>query len=102
MLRQVADYMEKEIVTQKGIKGALMYPAIALCVTAVVVGVLMFFVLPAFAGFYADLGAKLPAMTSMMLSARGYPEKIFPAYLAGIFIVVGVGYDIFQNPGRQI
>jgi len=40
MLRQVADYMEKEIITKKGIKGALMYPAIALVVTAVVVGVL--------------------------------------------------------------
>src|SRR4030042_2562929 len=48
MLRQVADYMEKEMNTRKGIKGALLYPAIAGVVTIGVGGILMFFVLPAF------------------------------------------------------
>lgn len=90
MLRQVADYTEKEIVTRKGIKGALMYPAIALIVTAVVVGVLMFFVLPAFAGFYADLGAKLPAITSVMLSASVILKKYYLQMLLGIFGLIAI------------
>jgi len=71
MLRQVADYNEKEIATRKGIKGAMTYPIIALVVCVGVVGVLMCFVLPAFAGLYGQLGAKLPKITEMMLSLSG-------------------------------
>jgi type IV pilus assembly protein PilC len=88
-LRQIAEYTEKENVTKKGIKGALMYPAIALSVTVVVVGVLMFFVLPAFAGFYADLGAKLPAITSLMLKASMLLKAYYLQMFLGIVIVVG-------------
>lgn len=93
MLRQVADYNEKEIITKKGIKGALMYPVIALLVTVVVVAVLMFFVLPAFAGFYGDLGAELPAITKMILDLslmlRTYYLQIMLVFLgiAGALII---------------
>jgi len=97
MLRQVADYTEKEIVTRKGIKGALMYPAIALIVTAVVVGVLMFFVLPAFAGFYADLGAKLPAITSVMLSASVILKRYYLQMLLGIFGLIAISLIYFRT-----
>ncbi len=84
MLRQVADYNEKEIVTKKGIKGALTYPIIALVVCVGVIGVMMFFVLPSFAGLYSELGAKLPALTVMMLSL----SKILRAYYMQIFLVI--------------
>jgi type IV pilus assembly protein PilC len=67
MLRQIAEYMEKEMNTSKGIKSALMYPMIAAGVTVVVVGILMFFVLPAFSELYSSLGAKLPAITQFMM-----------------------------------
>jgi type IV pilus assembly protein PilC len=97
MLRQVADYTEKEIATKKGIKGALMYPAIALVVTAVVVGILMFFVLPAFAGFYADLGAKLPAITRIMLDASFLLKKYYLYIFLAIIIAVGLALIYFRT-----
>ena len=67
MLRQIADYMEKEINASKGVKSALTYPIIASIATVVVVGILVGFVLPAFSNLYSSLGAKLPAMTRMMM-----------------------------------
>ena len=97
MLRQVADYMEKEIVTKKGIKGALMYPVIALIVTVVVVGVLMFFVIPAFAGFYSDIGAELPAITQMMLNFSDILRDYAMFIMLGILGVVGVGFMYFRT-----
>jgi type IV pilus assembly protein PilC len=97
MLRQVADYTEKEIATKKGIKGALMYPAIALVVTAVVVGILMFFVLPAFAGFYADLGAKLPGITRIMLDASVLLKKYYLYIFLAIIIAVGLALIYFRT-----
>ncbi len=89
MLRQVADYMEKEMNTRKGIKGALLYPAIAGVVTIAVVGILMFFVLPAFANLYGSLGAKLPLLTRMMMDLSEILRKYALYILLGIIFVVG-------------
>ncbi len=97
MLRQVADYNEKEIVTKKGIKGAMMYPIIAMVVTVIVVGILMFFVLPAFAGLYGDLGAELPAITRMMLDLSALLKTYFMQIILVILGVVGFGMVYFKT-----
>jgi type IV pilus assembly protein PilC len=97
MLRQVADYMEKEIVAKKGIKGALMYPAIALVVTVIVVGVLMYFVIPAFAGFYADLGAELPGITQILLDLSVILREDFLIIFLVILIVIGLAFIYFRT-----
>jgi type IV pilus assembly protein PilC len=97
MLRQVADYTEKEIVTRKGIKGALMYPAIALSVTVVVVALLMFFVMPAFAGFYGDLGVKMPALMVMMLDLSKFLKHHIMQLFLVIFAFIGVVVIYFRT-----
>jgi type IV pilus assembly protein PilC len=88
MLRQVADYMEKEIATRKGIKGALLYPAIAGVITIGVVAILTLFVLPAFAGLYESLGAKLPALTQLLMDFSGMIRKYALHIFLGIVIFV--------------
>jgi type IV pilus assembly protein PilC len=98
MLRQVADYMEKELTTRKGIKGALTYPIIALIVTVIVVGVLVMFVLPAFAGLYDDLGAKMPTITVLMMSVSGILRENIMQILLGMLIVVGGLMIYFKTP----
>jgi type IV pilus assembly protein PilC len=90
MLKQIAEYMEKENTTRKGIKGALMYPIIALIVTVIVVGILMFFVLPAFANLYGDLGAKLPTITKLMMDLSVLLRNYALQMLLGIFIIIGL------------
>jgi type IV pilus assembly protein PilC len=67
MLRQIADYIEKEVTASKGVKSALMYPIFASIVTVVVVAILVIFVLPAFSSLYSSLGAELPFLTRMMM-----------------------------------
>ncbi len=84
MLRQVAEYMEREAVTKKSIKGALRYPLIAGAVAIIVVAVLMIFVLPAFASLYNDLGAELPAITRIMMSFSDWLR----AYIIHILVIV--------------
>jgi type IV pilus assembly protein PilC len=87
MLRQVADYNEKEIVTKKGVKGALMYPLISMVVAVVVVLLLMVFVLPAFAGLYGDLGAEMPALMSIMLSISALLKEY---YMVLFLVIIGI------------
>lgn len=88
-LRQIADYIEKEINTSRGIKGALMYPIIAAVVTVVVVGILLFFVLPAFSNLYNDLGAKMPTLTRMMLDFSAILRENALVILLGILGTAG-------------
>ena len=88
MLRQMADYMEKEITASKGIKSALMYPIIASVVTVVVVGVLVGFVLPAFGDLYSSLGAELPAMTRILMDASDMLRSN-ALYIMLILIIAG-------------
>jgi type IV pilus assembly protein PilC len=88
MLRQVSDYMEKEVATRKGIKGALLYPAIAGVVAIGVVTILVFFVLPAFADLYGSLGARLPALTQFLMDFSGMIRKYALHIFLGIAIVI--------------
>lgn len=91
MLRQIADYNEKEIVTKKGVKGALMYPVIAMVVCVCVVTLLLVFVLPAFAGLYGDLGAEMPGLMKAMLSLAEFLKGNFKTIFLVILGIAGFG-----------
>lgn len=94
MLRQVADYMEKEINSKKSIKSALTYPVIASVVTIIVVGVLVGFVLPAFSDLYSKLNVELPKMTKIMMDfSQGFKANLLYIFL-GIVVTVG-GFLIY-------
>jgi type IV pilus assembly protein PilC len=98
MLKQVADYMEKELVTRRGIKGALMYPIIAGVVTVIVVGVLMFFVLPAFANLYGTLGAELPTLTRLMMDTSTLLRAHALNIMLGLLLVAGLALIYLRTP----
>jgi type IV pilus assembly protein PilC len=98
MLKQVADYTEKELLTKKGIKGALMYPIIALVVAVGVVGLLMVFVMPAFAKLYGDLGAKMPILMTLMMAASAFLRQHLVHIFLGTIIVVGLGLIYIKTP----
>ncbi|MDD5127110.1 MAG: type II secretion system F family protein [Dehalococcoidales bacterium] len=85
MLRQLADYQEKDIAAKKSIKGALTLPAIAAGVAILVIIVMVTFVLPAFAGLYGSLGAELPLITRVVLDG----SAMLRAY--GLHIMLGLG-----------
>ncbi len=98
MLRQIANYMEKEIVARKGVKSALMYPIFASVVTVVVVVVLVVFVLPAFAGLYSELGAELPLLTRMMMSMSTILRTNALSIMLGLIAAGGLALVYFKTP----
>jgi type IV pilus assembly protein PilC len=98
MLKQVADYTETEVVTKKGIKGALTYPIIALVVALAVVGLLMIYVLPAFGKLYGDLGAKMPLLMSIMLGASAFLKQHILHILLAMAIVFGLVLIYIKTP----
>jgi len=101
MLRQVAEYSEKELINRKSIKGAMTYPIIAMVACVLVVGVLMIFVLPSFAGLYGQLGAKLPAITQLMLDLSAFLKVHYMKILMVLLGIVGSAMIYFKtNDGK--
>jgi type IV pilus assembly protein PilC len=98
MLRQIADYTEKEIVATKSIKSALMYPIIAAIVTVVVVAVLVGFVMPSFSDLYGSLGVELPAMTRIMIDGANMLRDNALYIMLGLIIVGGLAFAYVKTP----
>ncbi|MFC2018551.1 type II secretion system F family protein [Chloroflexota bacterium] len=98
ILRQIADYMEREAVAAKRIKGALTYPVIASVLTVLVVGVLVTVVLPAFSDLYGSLGVELPLMTRIMLDAANIIRGNIVYLLSAAVIVAGAAIAYLKTP----
>jgi len=87
VLRQMADYLERSVITAKKIKAALTYPVMLAGIGVVVVGILVKFVLPSFTSLYSAFGAKLPPLTKLVMDAANW----FNANLFGLlFGLIGV------------
>ena len=88
VLRQVADYLEKEDAARKKVKNALAYPFFVSITAVAVIAILVTFVLPSFTGLYSSLGAELPLPTRMLLaSADGLTR--YGLYLVIALVIAG-------------
>ncbi len=101
VLRRMADYIEKGSVTQKRIKGALMYPIMVVVVAIVVVAILVTKVFPTFVSFYSQLGATLPTATRILLGIVGWLQHNGLYLLLGFLIVVGAIYLYSKTPAGK-
>lgn len=101
ILKQVADYMEKEIATAKETKSALMMPVITSIVTIAVVGILVTFVLPGFGSLYSSLGVDLPPMTQMLITFANKIQSNWPYIMLAALTVAGLAYIYIKTPGGR-
>jgi len=102
VLRQVADYIEKDVKAAKGIKNALKYPIIVSVVAFVVIGVLTVFVLPAFTSLYSSLGAELPPLTRVTLSTFQWLTNYGPHLMAVALLVAALVYLYTKTPSGRL
>jgi type IV pilus assembly protein PilC len=72
LLDRLATYKEKMQAIISKIKSALFYPVSILGVAAIVVGVIMIFVIPAFKSVFSSFGADLPAPTLIVMAMSDF------------------------------
>lgn len=82
--------------TRKKVTGALMYPIILICVAVLAVTVMLWMVVPTFAGMFKDMGAELPAITQMVIDASNGLTKYGP-YAIVAMIVVGFAFKRYMK-----
>jgi type IV pilus assembly protein PilC len=101
VLRQMADYMERGVITQKKIKGALTYPIIVVLVAVGVIVIMITNVFPTFVSFYAQLGAELPPVTRILINITGWLQHNGLYLLLGFLIAFGALYLYSRTPAGR-
>jgi type IV pilus assembly protein PilC len=85
ILKRLATYIEKAVKLKGQVKSAMIYPIAVIVIAGVVVGVILWKVIPTFAALFAGLGASLPLPTRVVIAmSNGLVEF-------GPFILVGLG-----------
>jgi len=101
VLNQVADYMEKEAVTTKETKGALMMPGITAVIAVVVIGLLLTFILPTFAGMYEQLGTELPPIVTTLITLGEQLKSNALYILLAVVAIVASLMLYIKTPGGR-
>jgi type IV pilus assembly protein PilC len=68
ILKRLAVYIEKNVKLKGQVKSAMIYPIAVIVIAAVVVGVILWKVIPTFAAMFAGLGAQLPLPTRVVIA----------------------------------
>ncbi len=92
-LKRLAAQQEKEAAMMSKIRGAMMYPSIVLVVIILVVGFMLFTVVPQVEGLYRDLNKGLPFVTLMMIKTANFFSSLW--WLVILAMIIG-GYFLAQ------
>jgi type IV pilus assembly protein PilC len=85
ILKRLATYIEKAVKLQSQVKSAMVYPIAVIVIATVVVGVILWKVIPTFANLFAGLGAELPLPTRVVIALSNNLVRFGPFLIAGIF-----------------
>ena len=92
-LKRLAAQQEKEAAMMSKIRGAMMYPSIVLVVIILVVGFMLFTVVPQVESLYRDLNKGLPFVTLMMIKTANFFSSLW--WLVILAMIIG-GYFLAQ------
>src|SRR5689334_4961425 len=103
ILNRLANYREKAEKLKRKVKGAMIYPAIVICVAVGVTALLLLKVTPVFAKMFSDFGSALPGPTQVVVDLSEWLQNWILHLLAGIAAVVtAIVWSYRQPKGRKI
>ncbi len=98
ILKRLATYIEKAVKLQGQVKSAMIYPIAVISIAAIVVGVILWKVIPTFAAMFAGLGAELPLPTRVVIALSDNLVKFLPFIIPALVVI---GYALKQFYGTK-
>ncbi len=98
--RYVAYVKVVETVRRKTIS-ALIYPAVLLGLSLVVVSILVLKVVPQFGGYYEQFGKELPLSTRIIVSISGFATTYFGLILVAVVAIGVIVWLWLKRPGQR-
>ncbi len=103
ILKRLATYIEKAVKLKGQVKSAMIYPIAVIVIAALVVGVILWKVIPTFAELFAGLGAELPLPTRIVIWASKSLGSYF-VFMVGGAVVIGWAFRTYYatENGRRV
>ena len=103
ILQRLATYIEKAVKLKSQVQSAMMYPIAVIVIAAVVVGAILWKVIPTFATLFAGLGAELPMPTRIVIAMSNFLVAFMPVIIAAIVgLVMGFRAYYATERGRMV
>jgi type IV pilus assembly protein PilC len=103
ILKRLATYIEKDVKLRGQVKSAMIYPVAVIIIAALVVGVILWKVIPTFASLFAGLGAELPLPTRIVIALSNNLVRFFPIVIVGIGVAGYLFKRYYATPnGRRV
>lgn len=67
ILQRLAEFKERAESLKRKVKGAMIYPCAVITVATLIVGFIMYYIIPKFKKIFDDFGTELPGMTVMLI-----------------------------------
>jgi type IV pilus assembly protein PilC len=83
ILKRLAGYIEKAVKLKGQVKSAMVYPVAVIVIATVVVGAILWKVIPTFANLFKGLGAELPLPTRFVIAASNALVAYMPYLIVG-------------------
>ena len=102
ILKRLATYIEKSVKLKAQVKSAMVYPIAVIVIAGLVVGVILWKVIPTFASLFAGLGATLPLPTRIVIAASNGLVQFMPFVIVGMIgFVFGFRAFYASQSGRR-
>jgi type IV pilus assembly protein PilC len=102
ILKRLATYIEKSVKLKGQVKSAMVYPIAVVVIATVVVGIILWKVIPTFANLFAGLGAELPLPTRVVIALSNNLIRFGPFLIAGL-VAASFGFkSYYATPGGRM
>jgi len=101
ILKRLATYIEKAVKLKGQVKSAMIYPVAVIVIAVVVVGVILWKVIPTFAALFAGLGAELPMPTRVVIALSNFLVSFMPFIIIAIVAIGWAAKSYYATEGGK-
>jgi type IV pilus assembly protein PilC len=91
ILQRLAEFKERAQSLKRKVQGAMIYPCAVVTVATLIVGFIMYYIIPKFKKIFEDFGTELPGMTVALITISDMVVKYFylaPAIPFAFYLVI--------------
>lgn len=93
ILQRLAEFKERAQSLKKKVQGAMIYPVAVITVAGLIVGFIMYWIIPKFKKIFLDFGTELPGITLLLMSISDFVVSyfyLFPAVPFALFVFIKI------------
>ncbi len=103
ILQRLAQFIEKIVKLKRALRSALVYPAVILSIAVIVVGIILWKVVPVFRTLFEGFNIELPLLTRIVIAASNFIQSYVVFIMAFLFVAsLGLRSYYGTDKGRHL